>query len=81
MSKGEIAQPVEKKENSKPEKYEIENAVNTLLRAEEIKNDKRLMPHVHKHIQKKKAAISSLAELKEVAHDRRKELIEEKQED
>lgn len=54
-----------KKEDSKPEKYEIEDAANTLLRAEDIKKDKRLMPHVQAHLTKKVKAIQSIADLKE----------------
>jgi len=56
--------PADPKKSKVPEDYEISSAADTLMRAEEIKNDPRLMPHVHKHLQKKKKAISSLADLK-----------------
>lgn len=48
-----------------PERYEIEDAARTLTKAEEIKNNKNLMPHVHKHLQKSmKHIASSVADLK-----------------
>lgn len=48
-----------------PGKYEIEDAARTLTRAEEIKQDKRLMPHVHKHLKKQHRAIAtSIADLR-----------------
>lgn len=56
-----------------PEAHEIESAAETLMRAEEIKKNKALMPHVHKHLSKKKHAINSIADLKKVA----KELAED----
>ena len=48
----------------KPQQYEIEDAANTLMRAEEIKRNKKLMPHVHRHLKKKKHIISSISELR-----------------
>lgn len=70
--------PVTGEKKGPPDKYEIESAADTLLRAEQIKADKKLMPHVHKHLQeKKKAVIRSLEDLKKVSHDRRMEIIEE----
>lgn len=82
-----LPQPIDtaQKENKGPDKYEIEEAARTLLRAEEIKANKELMPHVHKHLSKqKKAIISSIDELKNRSHERRLKLSqgdEEKNED
>lgn len=66
------------KDDKKPDKWEIENAADTLMKAEQIKTDKRLMPHVHKHLhEKKKQVIRSIEELKQKSHDRRMELAQE----
>lgn len=68
--KSDMAMPAPtpgKEKDSTPEKYEIESAADTLTRAEEIKKDKRLMPHVKKHLAKKVKAISSIAELRDHA--------------
>jgi hypothetical protein len=46
------------------EKYEVDSAVETLLRAEEIKQNKPLMVEVHKAMAKKKKAFTSIASLK-----------------
>jgi hypothetical protein len=54
----------EMKPKKGPEKYEIENAARTLMEAEEIKQNKELMPHVHKHIAKKQKALNSLSKLR-----------------
>lgn len=78
MSKANMAQPskgglkdsMASKDNSEPDKYEIEDGVRTLERAEEIKNDKRLMPHVHKHIGKK---LKSLKDLRSLAGKKKNE--------
>ncbi len=48
-----------------PEQYEIEDAARTLTKAQEIKANKKLMPHVHKHLKKQhKAMANSIADLK-----------------
>lgn len=52
-------------ESKEPHDYEIEDAANTLMKAEEIKKNKKLMPHVHKHLQKKAKAISSVQGLRD----------------
>lgn len=55
-----------------PHGYEVKDAADTLLKAEEIKSNKKLMPHVHKHLhQKKHAVIKSLADLKKVSQSKR----------
>ena len=51
-----------------PAEYEIEEAANTLMKAEKIRNDKKLMPHVHKHLKNKKSAIESIAGLRDKAN-------------
>lgn len=67
--------PSKPKQNDVPEKYEIENAADTLMKAQEIRNDKRLMPHVHRHLnKKKKAVIRSIDDLKSAAKERTAEL-------
>ncbi len=58
------------KENGIPDEYEIKDAADTLMKAHEIRNNKNLMPHVHKHLNMKKKAISSIMELKHVAKNR-----------
>ena len=49
--------------------YEIEDAARTLMQAEEIKKNKELMPHVHKHLKKKMCAIRSVQDLRSLAND------------
>lgn len=54
------------------EKYgenEIEEAAETLLKAEEIKKDETLMKNVDKYLAAKKEKITSLSQLKEKAHN------------
>lgn len=46
------------------DKYEVENACDTLLRAEEIKKNPELMAEVSKIIDKKHSAITSLKGLR-----------------
>lgn len=43
------ASPVAQTRSGKPEKWECEDAIRTLTRAEEIKKDAKLMSHVRKH--------------------------------
>ena len=52
-------------EDKAPEQYEIEDAARTLTKAQEIRSNKKLMPHVHKHLKKQKKMIAgSIADLK-----------------
>lgn len=51
-------------DSDEPQEYEVKDAADTLMRAEEIKRNKKLMPHVHKHINKK---MKSLKDLKRMA--------------
>lgn len=50
--------------NNRPDNYEIEDSLNTLIKAEEIKQNKDLLGEVIKYAETKKAAISSIADLK-----------------
>ena len=77
--KNEVASPSQpdKKEYGKFDKYEVDNAVDTLLRAEEIKGNADLMTHVEKCLAKKYRAIQSVRDLKDAA----KELDEEDDEE
>jgi hypothetical protein len=52
-----------------PADHEIESAAETLMKAEQIKQNKKLMPHVHAHLAKKQHAINSIADLKKVAKE------------
>jgi hypothetical protein len=45
-----------------PDKWEIEDAARTLLRAEEIRADKKLMALVEKELAKKQKAISAITD-------------------
>lgn len=56
-----MPQPSDEQE---PQDYEVQDAANTLMRAEEIKRNKKLMPHVHKHLNKQ---MKSLKDLKRLA--------------
>ena len=47
-----------------PEEYEVKDAADTLMKAEDIKNNKHLMKHVHKHLKKKQKQITSIAQLR-----------------
>jgi len=52
--------------------YELDDAVRTLVRAEEIKQDKKLMKACQDRLDKKVKAVKSLADLKQ----RKKEYME-----
>jgi len=41
-------------------KYKAQDALHTLKRAHEIKNDPQLMAHVHKHAQSEKEALGKI---------------------
>lgn len=43
-----------------PQDYEVKDAADTLMRAEDIKKNKKLMPHVHKHLDQKMKSLKSL---------------------
>lgn len=54
----------EKKEYGPYEKYQVERWVETLVEAEEIKQDPEKMKYVSKCMKKKKKAINSIADLR-----------------
>jgi len=62
----------EKKMYGKYEEYEINNCVDTLMRAEEIKSDSEKMKYVKMAIDKKKKAIASISDLKDRYNEKMK---------
>jgi hypothetical protein len=64
---------VEEESEKKYDKWEVDCAVNDLLRAEEIKANPELMKLVLEKMADKKKAISSIAELRAVASKKSKE--------
>lgn len=63
MAKAETV-PAQPEKMGKFEKYECEDALRTLTRAEEIKADPELMKEVQKLAKKQKKTISSIADLR-----------------
>lgn len=63
------------------EKYEIEDAVRTLIRAEEIKQDPKLMAACTSHLEKQKKAINSISGLRKKAAELDKQDMESPEED
>lgn len=51
----------------KMDEHKVKNAAQTLMEAEEIKANKGLMKHVHKHMKHKSKAIKSIQDLKDAA--------------
>lgn len=73
--KSQLAAPAglhDKQDNEKVHDYEVKDAADTLMRAEDIKKDKRLMPHVHKHMKKMVKKIRSIQDLRDAAKASRK---------
>lgn len=76
----EEAKETKAQEDKEPDKWEIENAADHIVKAEEIKQKPKLMNHVMVHLAGKQAAmnkatktvkkITSLKQLKEIAHDK-----------
>ena len=60
------------------DKYEIEDAVKTLARAEEIKADAKLMKALRPELEKKAKAYYSLSELRDLAKSKMQQEAEEK---
>lgn len=52
-----------------PPDHQIEHWADTLMRAEEIKNDPKKMKHIGPHLEKKQKAIKSIADLRKRAKD------------
>lgn len=73
------ASPVDEneKDDKVPDEWEIRSAVDCLIRAEEIKGNKKLMPLVAKELQERKDAIAkvptSIADLKKLAKQKESE--------
>jgi hypothetical protein len=80
MAKAEEQEMYNGKEKKEYEKYEIESAVDCLIRAEEIKMNKDLFPLVEECLSKKQDAIkkiSSISDLKKIANEKSMEEMEE----
>ena len=59
--------PYENKDGSDKD-YEAKDAMDTLMRAEEHKQNPDLMKRVHKHVQRKKKAIRSIQDLRDLSN-------------
>lgn len=55
-------------EDMKYDDYRVRDAVDTLMRAEEIKQDPKMMKLVHAEMQKKHKAIKKVSSIKELRH-------------
>jgi hypothetical protein len=62
------------KGKKKYEDYEVKEAADTLMKAEEIKGNKELMACVHPHLASKKKAISSISDLRKMAEKMSEEM-------
>lgn len=71
----------DEKEPAKVDKYEVQSAVDTLIRAEEIKSDENLMKEVRPLLEKKKKAIHGAMPEKIDSFDKLKKVISKKQAD
>lgn len=58
-----------KEEETKYDKYAVECAARTLMEAEEIKQDPKMMKLVQAHMTKKKKAITSIQDLRNKADE------------
>lgn len=70
----------EKGEKKEFEKYEIDNAVDCLIRAEEIKMNKKLYPLVKEELDKKEMIIGKISSLKDLKRVAKKKAAEEMEE-
>lgn len=66
----------EDRKDDKVHDYEVKDAADTLMRAEDIKKDKRLMPHVHKHMHKMVKKIKSIQDIRNAAKAKKREAME-----
>lgn len=64
ISRGQELMP---SEPSEPQDYEVDEAVRHMEKAEEIKKDSRLMPHVMKRIAQKHKTYTALKDMKKLA--------------
>lgn len=58
-----MAEEVKQAKKEKYEEWEIKNAVDTLIKAEEIKNNKELMKLVEPELKKQAKAVNDAAEV------------------
>ncbi len=68
MSEEITAEKTEKKEFGKFDRWEIENAVETIIKAEQIKLDKEKMKYVLPLLEKQKKALDNVASAAEVLY-------------
>lgn len=62
-----------KPDDHKYDEYAVQSAMDTLIHAEEIRADSKMMGLVSKHLTKKKKAINSIADLKAAGAEMDKE--------
>jgi hypothetical protein len=65
-----MTEVVAKEKKDKYDEWEIRNAVDTLIRAEEIKANKKLVALAQKELDKRKKAINSIDDLRAIAKDK-----------
>lgn len=70
MSGCEVAGPTKKKGY---DDYELDDAVRTLVRAEEIRQDGKLLKAIQGRLDKKVRAVKSLADLKQKKYEMNKD--------
>lgn len=68
MSEETTTEKTEKKEYGKFDRWEIENAVETIIKAEQIKLDKEKMKYVLPLLEKQKKALDNVASAAEVLY-------------
>lgn len=64
ISRGQELMP---SQPSEPQDYEVDEAVRHMEKAEEIRKDSRLMPHVMKRIEQKHKTYTALKDMKKLA--------------
>lgn len=64
----DIEQKKEKKEFGKFDRWEVDNAVDTLIRAEQIKLDDELMKYVLPKLEKQKKALDNASSAAEILY-------------
>lgn len=64
----------------KYDKYAVEDAARTLMRAEEIRSDKKMMELVVPHLKKQQGAITSVMQLRKLSNKKHMEESESKAE-
>ena len=77
----EAALTEDTKEKLTVDSWEVKDAADTLLRAQEIRADKKLMALVSKNLTKKASAINSISDIKAKAAELNQEEDEEDEED